>query len=137
MDFLLDTNVVSELVRPKPSPHVTSFLKNITQPVISAITVAEIEYGVALRPEGKAKKVLEQWLLEIKLVAKILPVSESIAAEAGRMKARFEEKGRAITLADALIASTAIRHNLTLATRNTRDFQSCGAKVINPFHEKG
>jgi predicted nucleic acid-binding protein len=136
MDFLLDTNVVSELVRPKPSPHVTSFLKSITQPVISAVTVAEIEYGVALRPDGKAKKVLEQWLLEIKLVAKILPVSESIASEAGRIKARLEEKGRTITLADTLIAATAIRHNLTLATRNTRDFQNSGAKVLNPFSEK-
>ena len=136
MDFLLDTNVISELVRPKPSAHVTSFLKSINQPVISSITVAEIEYGVALRPDGKAKKVLEQWLLEIKLVTKILPVSESIASEAGCMKARLEEKGRVITMADALIAATAIRHNLTLATRNTRDFQSSGAKVLNPFLEK-
>jgi predicted nucleic acid-binding protein len=136
MDFLLDTNVVSELVRPKPSPHVTSFLESLTPPAISAITVAEIEYGVALRPDGKAKKVLEQWLLEMKLVAKILPVTESIASEAGRIKARLEEKGRTITLADALIAATAIRHNLTLATRNTRDFQNSGAKVLNPFHEK-
>lgn len=136
MDFLLDTNVISELVRPKPSSHVSSFLKGIRQPMISAITIAEIEYGIALRHDGKAKKALEQWLLELKLAARVLPVSESIASEAGRIKARLEEKGRVITLADALIAATAMRHNLTVATRNTRDFQSSGAKLHNPFNER-
>jgi hypothetical protein len=104
--------------------------------MISAITIAEIEYGIALRHDGKAKKALEQWLLELKLAARVLPVSESIASEAGRIKARLEEKGRVITLADALIAATAMRHNLTVATRNTRDFQSSGAKLHNPFNER-
>jgi predicted nucleic acid-binding protein len=131
--YLVDTNVLSELPRPRPNVHVVRWLQRQTTVVLSVITVEELAYGVARAPASQRPK-LARWLDEIlDSAAQTLDVTEAIAKAAGELRAARESAGRRVAQADMLIAATALVHGLTLATRNGRDFDGCGIAMVDPF----
>ena len=132
--ILLDTMVLSELRKARPSPGVVTYLKN--QPAdsvfLSAMTLGEIEAGIekqrSVAPDFAAE--LTQWLtlMELQFAPFILPVTPAIAKLWGRLCVQTGNKG-----IDNLIAATALCHNLTVVTRNVKDFQPAGVRVFDPL----
>jgi predicted nucleic acid-binding protein len=130
VSFLVDTNVVSELVRPRPNPGVLAWAGALDVLTLSVVTVDEIFYGLAVRRNAKVQRWLEQFL-ESK--CRILEVTAVIARHAGTLRGQLAARGRVRSQANMLIAATATQHGLTIATRNERDFDECGVPVSNPF----
>ncbi|QTD43703.1 type II toxin-antitoxin system VapC family toxin [Ottowia testudinis] len=130
---LVDTNIVSELMRPAPHPGVLAWLRSLRDSgvplAVSAITVDEIIFGLTRKPKPMSVQVFEQLLAH----SVVLNVTESIARRAGEMRALLAGQGKTRSQADMLIAATAQVHALTLVTRNERDFESCAIAVRNPF----
>lgn len=138
MNFLLDTNVVSEWVKPQPNTGVSQWLAEADEDriFISVITLTELRHGVERLPVGARRKQLEAWLAEDLLArfqGRLLAVDAGVADACGRLIARSESKGRPLGAMDALIAATAECHALSLVTRNVSDFEALGLKLINPW----
>lgn len=136
--FLLDTNVPSEPTYPKPAPRVEQWLEDVAdeQLFFSVISLAEICRGIAKLPESKKRTQLQKWLdstLRPWFAGRILPVTEPIAERMGRWAGEGETRGRPIKIADGLIAATALEHDLTLVTRNVKDFAGFGVPIFNPW----
>jgi len=136
--FLVDTNVRSELTRPKSDPQVENWLNNANdeQLFLSVISLGEILKGIAILPEGKRRHQLQQWVAETLrpwFDGRIVPVSERIAERWGILAGECQLKGRGLTMADGLIAATAHEHDFTIVTRNVRDFADLGIGVLNPW----
>ena len=136
--ILLDTNVISELMRPAPAVAVEGWMSS--QPVaslfISAITEAELRYGLALLPEGKRQRTLLLHLdamLAEDFAGRILPFDSSAAATYARIASARRQTGKPIAQADAQIAAIAAARGATVATRNVADFDGCGITVTNPW----
>lgn len=130
MNVLCDTNILSELVRPAPNPGVLAWSKTISHITLSAITLEEINYGLAWKPNARITQWFDQF---IKDYCEILPVTSETAIQAGNLRGIFQSQGESRTQADMLIAATASLHGLTLITRNTRDFDGCNIRLHNPF----
>lgn len=130
MPWLMDTNVLSELVRPQPNPGVLQWASKIETIAISAITVDELMYGLAWKPNNKVRGWLFGFLNES---CDVLPITQSIAYRAGVMRGKLRAEGITRSQPDMLIAATAHAHGLTLVTRNVRDFQQCEIDLLNPF----
>ncbi|MBC8071716.1 MAG: type II toxin-antitoxin system VapC family toxin [Deltaproteobacteria bacterium] len=132
--FLVDTNIVSELPRPRPAMEVVRWLQR--QPIImlSVISVEELAFGVARAPVNRRAK-LARWLDDLVEAARIVEVTEPIARAAGELRAAREIAGRRVAQADMLIAATALVHGFSLVTRNVRDFVECGVALIDPFED--
>ncbi|MDJ1173219.1 type II toxin-antitoxin system VapC family toxin [Roseofilum capinflatum] len=130
MMFLLDTNIISELTRSKPNQNVINWSAKLSEIRISVITVDEIYYGLAWKPNSRIKVWFDTFI-DSKCL--ILPVTPTIAKVAGQLRGRLQSQGKPRTQADMMIAATAQIHQLTLVTRNTRDFEGCGIRFINPF----
>lgn len=131
--YLLDTNVISELRKPRPHPGVVAWLKGLREEQIflSAVTLGELQLGIErLRRQDPAKAgEIEVWVDELANSAQVLPMD----TECFRQWARLIT-GRSDTLMeDAMIAATALVHRLIVATRNERDFQPLGVPLLNPF----
>lgn len=138
MSFLLDTNVVSEWVKPRPNPGVVSWLARIDedQVFLSVVTLTELRYGIERMPRGRRQKQLSVWLeksLPVRFEGRILSVDRAVADACGRLVARGEAVGRPLEAMDAFIAATAEVHRLTLVTRNTSDFHSIVKAMVNPW----
>lgn len=131
MNFLVDTNVVSELTKRRPNPGVIAWAGTVTDQQLSAISIDELRFGMARRPDARIINWLEQYLRQ----HSVLPITQEIAERAGAMRGDFSRKGIVREQADMLIAATAQQHNLTLVTRNTRDFEGCGIGLLDPFTE--
>ena len=134
-DWLLDTNVVSEPARPHPDGRVLAFLSSLKRAYLSAVTIYELDYGMRRAAGQRRRTELGAWFaaLESEYADRILPVERGTAKEAARLCAEAADEGRTVGLADALIAGTAVRHQMTIATRNTRDFDDCGVASFNPW----
>jgi predicted nucleic acid-binding protein len=130
--FLLDTNVLSELARPRPSSDVVHWVAEQREVVLSVVSIEELTFGVERAPAGMRTR-LTRWL-EALLASEpiVLDVTMPVARLAGELRARREAGGRRLAQADAFIAATAVVHGLTLATRNTRDFAGCGVALFDP-----
>jgi len=138
MSFLLDTNVISEWVRPRPNPDVVAWLASVDEDrvFISAVTLAELRYGVERMPAGKRRHSLDAWLrdeLPMRFDGRILSVDSVIADAWGKVVARSEARGRPIGAIDAFIAATAEAHGMTLVTRNASDFEASLDAISNPW----
>jgi predicted nucleic acid-binding protein len=131
--FLLDTNIVSELRRRKPHGAVLNWIADVPadQLFLSAVTVGEIQAGIEITREQDAAKAreLEAWLDQVVASYGILPMDGAAFREWARLKHRKSDT----LIEDAMIAATAIIHELTVATRNTRDFRDFGVNLVNPF----
>ena len=130
MSFLCDTNIISELARPKPNTGVLSWSAKISSMNLSVITVEEIYFGLAAKPNKRIEQWFEQFLNNY---CTILPVTINIARISGSLRGNFRRQGLQRTQADILIAATAQIHQLTLVTRNVRDFEGCNIQILNPF----
>ncbi len=138
MSFLIDTNVVSEWLKPRPNPGVVSWLAAVdeNQTFLSVVTVTELRYGIERMPPGARKKRIDDWLqqeLLARFEGRVLPVDLAIADECGRLVARCQAKGRPIEPRDAFIAATSEVYDLTLVTRNTSDFQPAVTSLFTPW----
>jgi predicted nucleic acid-binding protein len=136
--YLLDTNVVSEWARPSPEPSVIRWLAEVDEDrvFLSVVTLAELEQGVRLLPEGDKRERLAQWLagdLLDRFQGRILDVTPDIAREWGEVSAVRQRAGRPIGALDAFFAATTRMHDLTLVTRNDRDFEGTGVRLLNPW----
>ena len=130
MTFLVDTNVISELARPAPSPAVTGWMSSLDELSISVITLDEVLFGLTLKPNLRVQRWFEGFL---ELHCQVLDVTSAIARQAGILRAQLSPRGQRRTQADMLIAATAAHHGMTLATRNQRDFAGCGIALVDPF----
>ena len=136
--ILLDTNVLSELMKAKPAPQVVAWIDQqpAGQLYISAITVAEILYGIARLPDGKRKTSfadLARLMFEEDFAGRILPFDTKAASRYASLAATSEAQGRVADMADAQIAAIAALYDAPVATRNVRHFDHLGVSVINPW----
>jgi predicted nucleic acid-binding protein len=139
--FLLDTNVPSELTRPKPEPEVIQWLDDADdlRLFLSVVSLGEIFKGITVLPEGKRRQQLQQWVDETLrpwFDGRILPVSESVAERWGVLAGQCQLTGRPLNVADGLIAATALEHGLTVVTRNVKDFSNLGVSVLDLWRGK-
>jgi len=134
--YLLDTNVVSELRRPRPHPAVVEWIRQVPahQLFVSAVTIGEIQAGIEITRERDAAKAdeLEAWLSQVLDSFGVLPADAAAFQEWARLKHRQPDS----LMEDALIAAIAAVHSLTVVTRNERDFDRLGVDSLNPFEER-
>ncbi|WP_332820533.1 type II toxin-antitoxin system VapC family toxin [Pseudomonas sp.] len=136
--ILLDTNVLSELMRAKPAPEVLAWVdaQSSSELFISAITVAEILYGIARMSDGKRKQGLLELatlMFEEDFAGRILPFDTEAAVHYAGLAAESEAEGKVVDMADGQIAAIAALHDARVATRNVRHFDYLGVPVINPW----
>jgi len=137
--YLADTNAISEYSRPNPDPLVLDWFQQIDPDLlfVSVITVGELRRGIEDLPIGKRRASLELWL-ETRLPgwfeANLLPVTKNIAQRWGKLSSQAKREGTPLATADGLIAATAFEHDLTLVTRNVKDFTGLGISLLNPWN---
>jgi len=138
--ILIDTNVVSEIMAPSPKTVVLEWLNSYDTVLLflSTITIAEIGYGLRILPKGKRRELLAKrfkGFVEKGFEQRILSFDEHSAYQYAEIMGRRKEIGRPLSIADGQIASIARANEFVVATRNVRDFEECGVKLINPFVE--
>ena len=138
MNFLLDTNVISEPTRARPNERVLAWLAAVDEDTVflSVVTITEIRYGVERLAMGRRREHLDRWLrkeLTSRFHGRILPIDIETADVCGTIVARRESIGRPIEPRDAFIAATAEVHGLTLVTRNVSDFDATVKSVVTPW----
>jgi hypothetical protein len=130
MSFVVDTNVISELARRSPNPGVVEWARRVVKAFVSVVTVEEVHFGLNWKPNARVLSWFEGFLEDH---CEILPITPVIAIRCGQLRGQLQALGHARRQADMLIAATASVHALTVATRNTGDFEGCGVSVFNPF----
>jgi hypothetical protein len=138
--FLLDTCLISELIKKEPNPHVLLWLENQDETVLflSVLTIGELQKGISRLPDSPKKLELQGWVsnnLVARFEGRLLSIDVEVAAAWGRLLGAAERQGKKLPVMDSLIAATAITHNLTVVTRNARDMERCQAKVFNPWKD--
>ena len=136
MSLLVDTNIFSELVKPTPDSGVIEWAREHQADFhVTTITIGELKYGIAVLEEGKRKEALQKWLKETCRImeGRTLSFNRSVAYVWADLRASMKRSGHRMPLADSLIAATAKRHQLAIATRNVDDFNGTGIRVVNPF----
>jgi predicted nucleic acid-binding protein len=138
VNFLLDTNLVSEWMKPRPNAGVVAWLADVDEDrtFLSVITLTELRYGIERVAVGNRRKSLDDWLnddLRFRFEGRILPIDPDIADACGKVMARSEAVGRRMEVMDAFLAATAEVHRLTVVTRNASDFQAVVRNILNPW----
>jgi predicted nucleic acid-binding protein len=138
VNFLLDTNVLSEWTRPRPNAGLVAWLAAADEDrlFISVVTLAELRRGIERLADGSRRTRLDEWLrndLPIRFDGRILSIDRVVADIWGKVVARVEAVGRPMSTMDAFIAATAEVHGLTLVTRNTSDFKPALDSIVNPW----
>lgn len=136
MSYLVDTNVFSEPVKPKPDANVVAWLRaNESSLYVSTITIGEMRRGIERLPSGRRKTQLRAWLVALCdcMKGRVPSFNTSTAHVWGQLKAKWDAAGIVIPSSDSQIAATAQRHQLTVIIRNTSDFARAGVKLLNPF----
>lgn len=136
--IILDTNVVSEMIRPLPHPRVESWLAGLNgfDVFTTAVTMAEVLFGVRRLPDGRRRRQFAQAaraVFDDSFAGRILPFDEVAADAYAEIVTVRRGAGRPVSTPDAQIASIAAIRGADLATRNTRDFEHCGVRVVNPW----
>lgn len=132
---LLDTNVLSELVRPHPDDRVTTFVGGVASPLISVLTLHELTYGAARSHDPVRRERLMAWIDTVRrrFAGRVLDVDPDVAEIAGRLRAAASLAGRPADPIDALIAASALVRDAMIATRNVRDFEPLGVELVDPW----
>lgn len=141
MTYLVDTNVLSEGMKPTPNPAVGAWLASADERelYVSVVTLAEIRFGVHLMSEGRRRKALDEWLridLPLRFAGRIHNVDAAIADRGAIVAAERRQQGRPMEIADALLAGTALVHGLVIVTRNTNDFGGSVPSLFDPWTGK-
>lgn len=141
MSILIDTNVVSELMKNQGDPMVLRWFsrQTLAELYLAATTLQELCYGIARMPPGRRRVALEKGLDDLRqrrFSGRILSYDEAAAIHCGELRARADAKGTPAGLADAEIAAIALTHAMTVATRDLGDFAGFGVALVNPFDPK-
>ena len=136
--FLLDTNVISELIKPRPDSNVTEWMTETDEELLylSVLSLGEIRKGIAIQTQASRRAALESWLegdLRARFQNRILPITEEISERWGTLTGRAKTRGAPIPVIDGLLAATALQHNLTLVTRNLADMAGTGVALFDPW----
>jgi predicted nucleic acid-binding protein len=139
--FLLDTNISSELMRPRPESKVEGWVdaQDMSSLFLSVISIGELETGFTTMRDAARRARLEASLerhLAVLFPGRVLPVTQAIAARWGRLGGMRQVSGRPLSAPDGIIAATALEHDLTVVTRNTKDFDGLGVALLNPWLEQ-
>ena len=139
MKYLLDTCVISELVKPSPNPMVLDWLNDIPSErlFLSVITIGEIRKGLTKLPDSKRKDRLTEWLNSLleDYQDRIHTIDLAVAENWGVMQGKAEKSGMPMSSIDSLIAAIAYTHNLVLVTRNIIDFKASNLPINNPWKD--
>ncbi len=140
MNYLLDTNVISELILKRPNKKVVEWIDRLDPNTIylSVITIGEIRKGMEKLPPSKRKDRVKEWLegdLLIRFQGRILEITTEVMLIWGELTGRLEKAGRPIKAIDSLVAAIALQRNYRLVTRNDQDFQGTGVTIFNPWKE--
>lgn len=138
MKYLLDTCLISELVKKEPDASVIQWLDQQEESTLylSVLTIGELIKGVNKLPDGARKDELQAWVdhdLALRFDERLLLIDRAVAGRWGEIQGNAERLGKKLPVMDSLIAATALVHNLAVVTRNVRDMELCGAKVLNPW----
>jgi len=138
--FLLDTNCISELVRPKPEPRVVQWMEAVDEELLylNVLTLGEIRKGVVGMPQRKRRTRLESWLeadLRARFSGRILTIDSVTADRWGQLAAEAKRKGKTLAVIDGLLAASAIQHNLIVVSRNASGFTGLAIQVLNPWED--
>ena len=140
-DWLLDTNVLSELRRPRPNRNVVDFVsgQNLDHLYISAVTFAEIRFGIELVNDPKRRVELNEWLeqqLRPMFEERVLEITEDILLKWRLLVEDGRKSGYTFSEPDLLIAATALHHGLTIVSRDTTDYEKANVPILNPWHDR-
>lgn len=138
MSWLLDTCVLSELVKPKPDAGLVAWVESSDEVrlYISVLSLGELAKGIARLPAGAKRNRLQNWLdrdLSERFSGRVLPIDQATALRWGELQARAEKRGCPMPVVDGLIAATAVLHDLTIVTRNGDDMVQSGARILDPW----
>jgi len=140
MNYLLDTNVISELVAKQPDKQVVQWIDRLDPNTVylSVITIGEIRKGIEKLLPSKRRDEVQEWLetdLLLRFRGRILAITAEVMLVWGELTGRLEKEGRPIAAIDALIAAVALQGDCRLVTRNEHDFQHTGVTIVNPWKE--
>ena len=140
MNYILDTNVISELVAKQPNQRVVEWIDRLdpNHVFLSVITIGELRKGIEKLPESPRKEALRDWLttdLLSRFSGRILPLDIDVMLTWGALTGQLERIGRPLPAIDSLIAALALHHASVLATRNEHDFKDTGIPLFNPWSE--
>jgi predicted nucleic acid-binding protein len=140
MNYLLDTNAISELIAKQPNKKVVEWIDSLDPNTIylSVITIGEIRKGIEKLPPSKPRDSVKAWLetdLLLRFQGRILDITSDVMLTWGELAGRLENEGKPIAAIDSLIAATALQGTFCLVTRNDSDFQHTGVTIINPWKE--
>lgn len=134
MKFLVDANVLSEATKQSAAPEVIEWLMaNESDLAVNPIVLGELEFGILRLPAGRRKTQLREWFNQAPNRLRVLDIDTNTSQVWATLLAKLSRKGRSMPVSDSLIAATALQYNLTIATRNTVDYQYAGIEVLNPF----
>ena len=137
--FLLDTNIPSEMLRPRPDLNVAAWIKRQANETLflSVVTMGELRRGATLLAEQSPRRIELEQMIHNEVPSwfqdRILPVTRTIAERWGVLDGERQLAGRPLNIADGMIAATALEHGLTIATRNVKDFAGLGVALLNPW----
>jgi len=134
MKFLVDSDVLSESTKSSPDDRVIRWLRRHEADIaVSPIVLGELEFGILKLPAGRRRTKLQAWFTEGVQRIQVVDFDNACASAWANLLVRLRKQGLAMPVKDSLIAATAIVHGLTIATRNTADFQNAGVRLVNPF----
>lgn len=138
--FLLDTNLISEFIKPLPDVAVMDWLNGQPESnlFLSVLTMGEVLEGIEVLPEGRRRRQLDTWYrteLAVRFAHRTLDVDLAVCEQWSRCTAMRARRGRPLPIVDGLLAATALQHGLSLVTRNVRDFEGMGLSVLNPWNQ--
>ncbi len=138
MKYLLDTCLISELVKKVPNPAVVSWLNEQDEQslFLSVLTIGELQKGISKLPDGARKDELQAWVehdLTLRFTGRIIEIELEAMLIWGRLQGEYERKGESLPVMDSLIAATAKAHGLVVVTRNVKDIERCQVRVCNPW----
>jgi len=134
MTYLVDANVLSEPTKPVPNNKVIDWLTaNEENLVVDSVIVGELCVGILALSRGRKRTQLEQWFGDVVQTIDCLPWDATISQRWAKLVVDLKQKGDKLPLLDSMIAATALQHDLTVVTRNMRDFNKTGVQVLNPF----
>jgi predicted nucleic acid-binding protein len=133
----LDTNVISEVMKPRPDPRVRQFLRDASDPWLCTITLHELVFGAERSPDPVRRAKLLEWIARMtgEFAVRTIVVDNEVAERSGRLRALAAAQGHTTSVVDAVIAAAGQIRGLTIATRNIRDFRAFGVALLDPWKE--